>query len=320
MINAKEISRRLTAHIGALAPELLPGGHQEGREWRAGSVSGERGASLGVHLTGQKAGVWADFATGESGDALDLVRAVHGLDMRAALAWSRSWLGIELGMMPFRPRSIGTSRPVAPQAAASGHRHDHWRRIWQATEPLAGTIGQTYLAARKATLPPRGDEAIRFHPACPFKGGTVPAMVALFRDVCSDEACGVHRTALLPDGSDRDRVRGKAMLGRAAGAAIKISPDDQVTLGLGLTEGIENALKIISLGWSPVWAAGSAGAIAQFPVLPVIEELTIFADHDGEGKRAAQACARRWSEAGALAIVRTPLKSGLDWADAAGMR
>jgi hypothetical protein len=97
------------------------------------------------------------------------------------------------------------------------------------------------------------------------------------------------------------------MLGRAAGAAIKLCPDDEVTLGLGLVEGIETGLAVISLGWRPIWAAGSAGGMAQFPVLSGIEELTIFADNDknGVGQRAAKQCAERWRDAGCLVTIRT---------------
>jgi hypothetical protein len=57
-----------------------------------GNVHCERGSSLGVHLSGPKTGVWCDFAKGESGDALDLVKAVLGAEMGAALTWSRRWL------------------------------------------------------------------------------------------------------------------------------------------------------------------------------------------------------------------------------------
>ena len=58
------------------------------------------------------------------------------------------------------------------------------------------------------------------------------------------------------------------MLGRAKGAAIKLDPDDDVTLGLHIGEGIETCLAARQLGYRPVWALGSAGAIAAFPVLP----------------------------------------------------
>src|SRR4029077_1463675 len=79
-LDATSIARRLGEHIISLAYDLLPGGHREGHEWRGGSVSGEPGRSLGVHLDGTKAGVWSDFATGICGDALDLVRHTLGLD------------------------------------------------------------------------------------------------------------------------------------------------------------------------------------------------------------------------------------------------
>ena len=72
-------------------------------------------------------------------------------------------------------------------------------------------------------------------------------------------------------------------------------------------------------GWSPVWAACSAGGIARFPVLPGVEALTIFADNDdgGAGTRAAEACARRWAEAGREARIFAP-PAGSDFHDAAG--
>jgi Toprim domain len=177
-------------------------------------------------------------------------------------------------------------------------------RLWDESIDPRGTLVERYLIGRGLTLPPRrGDGAIHFHPRCPFKSERVPAMVALFRDIRTDEPCGIHRTALLCDGGERDRKRGKAMLGRASGAAIKISPDDEVILGLGITEGIETALAIIGSGWRPVWAAASAGGIAQFPILSGPEELTIFADRDGTGQKAAQECGRRWREADHLVTI-----------------
>jgi putative DNA primase/helicase len=70
-------------------------------------------------------------------------------------------------------------------------------------------------------------------------------------------------------------------------------------------------------GWSPVWAAGSAGGISKFPALHGIESLTIFADTDesGVGIKAARACAAAWAAAGREVTVHRP-PSG-DWADVA---
>ena len=67
----------------------------------------------------------------------------------------------------------------------------------------------------------------------------------------------------------------KRMLGPRRGCVIGLSPDDQVLDGLGLTEGIEDGLTIITAGWRPVWICASAGQVRDFPVLSGIEALTI---------------------------------------------
>jgi len=216
-------------------------------------------------------------------------------------------------LVELRRRGLLDGNPVAPkprpeprlELAKTPH-VDLALKIWRESVDPLDTLVEPYFRGRCSALWDRAQEAIRFHPACPFKGQKTPAMVALLRDIRTDEPCGIHRTALLADGSDRDRARGKAMLGRAAGAAIKLCPDDEVILGLGITEGIETAAAVINIGWRPIWSAASAGAIAQFPVLPGIEELTIFADCDanGVGQRAAQQCLQRWHEAGQLAAIR----------------
>jgi len=119
MRDAGDIARSLSRRVEALVRELLPGGHREGAEWRCGSVTGEPGSSLGVRVgAGPKRGVWADFATGERGDALDLVRTALGLDMSGALTWSRRWLGrtegdTELsGSAPAPPASLLRTCPL----------------------------------------------------------------------------------------------------------------------------------------------------------------------------------------------------------------
>lgn len=88
------IKQALQSRVQAVAEMLLPGGKREGQEWRAGSTSGDQGQSLGVHLSGDKAGIWADFSTGESGDLLDLWMAARGLSLSEALDQARAWCGL----------------------------------------------------------------------------------------------------------------------------------------------------------------------------------------------------------------------------------
>ena len=131
------------------------------------------------------------------------------------------------------------------------------------------------------------------------------------RDVVNDEPCGIHRTALDHAGHKLAR----RMLGRAKRAAIKLVDDADIELGLGIAEGVETALSILQSGWGPVWALGSAGAIDRFPVLPGVEHLTVWADHDEVGMQAAKRCAQRWAGSGVETTVRYPQAVKTDFND-----
>lgn len=114
-MNAREVSERMAHEAAAIAAYLLPGGKKAAGEWKAGSVGGEPGQSLSVRLTGAKAGVWKDFATGESGDLLDLWAAVRGLSVGEALADAKSYLGIR-DTMPEKPARAYVA-PAKPKTA-----------------------------------------------------------------------------------------------------------------------------------------------------------------------------------------------------------
>lgn len=89
------VKRALNDRVDAVCEALFPNGRRMGHEWRVGSLSGEPGDSLGVHLTGHKVGVWKDFATGEDGgDLIDLWCKVKGLDLPDALKEIKGWLGL----------------------------------------------------------------------------------------------------------------------------------------------------------------------------------------------------------------------------------
>ena len=112
----REIAERLAQDAESVASMLLPQGRREGHEWRVGSVEGDAGKSLGVHLTGSKAGVWQDFATDKGGDLLDLWAAVRGVTLADAIAQAKAHLGIrdpQFHPMPAKQ----FHRPERPQCA-----------------------------------------------------------------------------------------------------------------------------------------------------------------------------------------------------------
>ncbi len=93
-MNAAELSAALAARAADVAAMLLPAGKRHGREWRVGSVEGEAGQSMVVHLSGDRQGQWHDFEKGEGGDLLDLFAAVHRTSLADAMDEARRYLGV----------------------------------------------------------------------------------------------------------------------------------------------------------------------------------------------------------------------------------
>jgi hypothetical protein len=92
-----------------------------------------------------------------------------------------------------------------------------------------------------------------------------------------------------------------------------LSPYEDVTMGLSICEGVESGVALLMHDLGPDWCCGGAGNLAAFPVLAAIESLTVAADADGPGQRAASAVAALWRQAGLEAIIIAPPAG--DWAD-----
>lgn len=114
-MKAKEIAQLLARDAEGMCRFLLPDGKREGKEWKAGSTAGESGKSLGVRLTGEKAGIWKDFATGESGDLLDLWAASKGISIGEALRDAKDHLGVRPQTFTGGERSY--TRPEKPKVS-----------------------------------------------------------------------------------------------------------------------------------------------------------------------------------------------------------
>jgi twinkle protein len=111
------LKQKLEGNVESVARHLLPNGVKEGNEWRVGSTTGEKGKSLGVHLTGEKRGVWCDFSTGECGDLIDLWAATKRTSLAEALPEIAAYLGVERAR-PLREPKKEYVRPPKPRCQA----------------------------------------------------------------------------------------------------------------------------------------------------------------------------------------------------------
>jgi hypothetical protein len=299
-----QIVAMLASRIDQLARELLPAGKQAGTEWRCGSVAGEPGQSLAVHLRGEKAGVWCDFSTSDPrhrGDALDLVAMVlFGGDKVEALRWSRAWLGLDRG------GSFATRQAAAPAVKQRAERDEDGKRVsalkmWLDAKPIAGSPAAAYLAGRGLPLEHlgRAPGALRFAPECWCAEAQMrlPAMLgAITRE---GEHIATHRTWLMQERGVWRKARlqaAKKVLGSFQGGVIPIwrgaagRPLREVTAEetVAIGEGIEDALTVAwhCRDWR-VLAAVTLGNVTAVRLPEKAADIVLVFDRDGENRQAA---------------------------------
>jgi twinkle protein len=112
-----DLKHDLVARVRQVVPHLLPNGVKAANEWRVGSLGGEKGQSLAVHLSGDKAGVWCDFQSGETGDLIDLWAQVRRVPLSDALNEIRDHLG-KARPAPHSSPKRDYARPPKPKCAA----------------------------------------------------------------------------------------------------------------------------------------------------------------------------------------------------------
>jgi hypothetical protein len=216
------------------------------------------------------------FVCGAHGDHIDWLMMTEGMTRASALAKLTNWDG------PVAHAQRNDPEEEARRKLAAA------LRIWDACKPITGTKAIKYLADVRGIdtdLVPGDDNALRYHPHCPFgPGASAPCLIALYRDVETDAFAGIHRIALTDDvlfagGKVERRTLGHWPTPRA----VKPWPStDQLFLGEGIETVLAAATRLSHHGepMRPAWAAGNANNITKFPVLADIKRLTLLVDHD----------------------------------------
>lgn len=260
------IKRMLAERAQEVAEMLLPGGRKEGSEWRAGSVAGEGGKSLGVHLTGAKAGIWQDFATGEGGDLLDLWVACRGGTLSRALDEARQWLGVSRPE-PYREPRKSYQRPPKPHCARpAGKARDYLCEV----RNIPGHVLDAYRVGE------RGDEIV-------------------FPFLLPDGVLALVKTRKAEDGAAPKPTAANCEPVLFGWQAI---PDD--AREVIITEGEIDALSWAAYGYpamSVPFGGGKGGKQAwienEFERLDRFERIFISTDMDKPGEEAAEEIASR---------------------------
>lgn len=258
MAGAAELSRMLASETEGMCRALGLNVRRKYGALRVGSVDGEAGGSLKIELDG----LWYDHATGEGGDALDLVAAVLKTNKSGAMRWAAAWLLVDITddrrEPPAPTPSPLRSKPTTDSAKTQ------W--LWRRRRPVIGSIGELYLRQVRGLSVPI-PATLGFLPA---QGDHPPALIAAFGiatepelgvlAIADDAVKAVQLIKLKPDGCGKADVDpNKIIVGQGAlGVPIILAPPNDL-LGIVITEGIEDALSIHEATGLGAWAAGGAG-------------------------------------------------------------
>ena len=303
--NAFDLARRMARQAEAVCRHYLSNGRREGRYWLVGDARNTPGRSMFVRLKGAEsgkgaAGKWTDAATGEHGDLLDVIRETRGLvDFKDVAEEARTFLSLS------HPEPERQSSPR--QAPAPTGSPEAARRLFAMSQPIPGTVVETYLRQRGITaLHETG--SLRFHPRCYYRPGDYspteswPAMIASVTDL-GGRITGAHRTWLALDGSGKAPVdTPRRAMGDLLGHAVRFGVAHDAA-----GEGIETILSLrMAASRMPMVAALSAAHLAAILFPATLRRLYIVRDDDPAGDGARDSLVARANAVGIEAIVLSP--------------
>ncbi len=221
---------------------------------------------------------------------------------------------------PYQSRPSAAKATAAKPVAVDRDRLSGALTIWRTAQPiLPDDAAGCYLQGRGCAIPPAGSHLRWIDRHRHYLSGHVgPALIALATHAVTSEPMTLHQTWIDPTrpGQKAPLDKPRLLYGGLpkAGAIVRLWPDEEVLDGLAIGEGIETCLAAAH-GFTPIWSTLDAGNMATFPVLPGIEALTVVADHDEAGLKAANTCATIWTRAGREVRVWKPSVRGEDAAD-----
>src|SRR5258708_29184689 len=134
--DASELARRLARDAEAVCRHYLSNGRRQGRYWTVGDVRNTPGRSMYVRLNGPEsgpgaAGHWADGATSEYGDLLDVIRESCGfIEFRDVADEARRFLSLPRAEPRRTRKPVGTPVPAGSSEAA--------QRLIAMSQPIRG--------------------------------------------------------------------------------------------------------------------------------------------------------------------------------------
>lgn len=305
---------------------LLPGAVLKGGKWLARNPNrnDKRAGSFVIHASrSAKAGGFCDYASGDTGSALDLIPyLVHGMvkpDPKTACDLTLAWLGIkgstvsEDWLAAERRKADVRARDFELRAERQAEKdRGRAQAVFMAGEPIIGTPAQAYIeTARGVPLAslaqPPG--ALRYgeaephwlEPRGPCGAPRFPALIAAMSR-WNQPIAAIQRTYLTEEGQKAAVGKTKLIYPASVGAVIRLSkggnrlsPESAAANGLTgetliLCEGAEDGLTcMLAQPLARVWAVCGVTNLRHVQVPPSVSRVIVAADNDWQGSAARMA-------------------------------
>jgi len=300
----------LTATAHSWVPELFPYGTKQSRDWRVGSLEGEKGASTSIRLYGDRAGCFIDHADSDyaKGGPLELIKIAYGCDFKEAILRAQEILR--------KPRPI--CKAILDDKTVIARDNQKVQQLWKAGLCLGTAtnldkrtkIALEYLK-RRGVFDVRSREMRAVPRLLHYPSGTFfPAIISAIRNPLGS-LIGVHRIFLSGNTYDKAEVTpNKMILGNCKGGAVMLTPRGDSEI-LGLAEGIETAMAAHILNPDiPVWSVLSTAGLTSFEPVKGVNQYKIFADNDKPGIDAANKLKNKLAKVGCSVTIVIPSTDG----------
>lgn len=266
-----QLKDRLNGRALSVCQHLLPGGRLSGHKWEAGDVGGGAGKSLKVNLTGTRVGVWADFASGDKGDLIDLFAKCRNLDLTGAIHEAAQWLGETVEL-----RGGGTAKAFVRPAPVG-------------SQPSPESAVAQYLTRQRGLT---REVLERYQIKATEKGSIVFPYLGQDGVLLQQKFLALDRT---PEGKKRIRVEADCEPGLFGWQAI-----DPAAREVTICEGEIDAMSLWQMGQPALSVPFGGGGGAkqdwiehEWPRLVRFETIYLAMDMDPEGQKAAREIANR---------------------------
>jgi hypothetical protein len=277
---------------------------------------GRNKGSLVLTTKGDKQGLWFDHQTGLGGNLLTLIKEQHNDDFKAALEFSGNFL--QLTPENAIKKSIDMSDLPPELGEEKARLTQYARQLANDSEPIKGTLAETYLTKTRGIDIDLCSDNIRFLPAVmePETKKTHPAVLIIGKTI-EGKVNGVQVVYLNEEGQKLDCQEPKRSYGIIKGSAVPVHVGGNL---YAVAEGVETALSV-AMACKDMTIFASLGSITNFSAMDFKAQnntLIIFSDNDQPGNpsnRKMALAADELSEKGFNVLVCKPKEVGKDFND-----